>query len=542
MAIDLRTIKQAGPFALSSCLGENGVLGTFAGQSDRGEAVCVVVMAREQLAKPEVWQTAEQASQRLQSGMPNGCLTPVMWGQESGFFYMAYPFLQGVHLGGRVNASGLPSTVEVLEIGIGVLHALRELHNLGVSHRALNPASIFLPADGSAPLLLHCGWSRLLINAQGGPLNDNLMCILPFLAPEVVAQEGADTPSDIYSLAANLFFLLTGEPLFWDDAPDGLARLILTSPANLSALDALGNRALKELMEDMLEKDPEDRPPNIEALINRFQQVRDAMGGARPVVGRSETASQVSFSEQATMRFEPGMMEGEITSRGMEPVADGDDQRTTKSEEFQKPPSARELHQAQKKKSQQENLYRAQEAAEMARLERERQAEMERQASIDKQKQEIMKKRQMLKKALMVAAALLFVLMLAGGVYALYSYISSEEQQGQQNVAEIRKTQEEEAKRIKAQQEAKAKVTKTHEALKTYGTHVQGYLKRFGTWPVTFEDLKELKIELAETRPDGWGTELQLRGEGFIVSAGPDAKFDTKDDLWINSQTQELGP
>lgn len=531
MALDLSTLQQIGPYAITQCLGANSVVATYAATSQQGELYCLVAMPQPQLAQPAAWDQAQQAAQRLQSGMPPGVLVPEQWGMENNVYFMVYPFLEGTHLGGRVNAEGLPAPFETLDLAIHLLASLKQLHNLGISHRVLNPASIFLQ-EGNTPQLLHAGWARLLTNVTDGPLNDNLMCILPFLAPEVISQEGADFPSDVYGLAANLFFLLTGQPLFWDDSPRVLADQIISQPPDFSPLDALGNEDLKDLLEEMLEKDPEDRPPNLDALINRFLNIQNTFAPSGDA-----TAKHPRFSEQATIRLTPGM-EQEITAAGSNtPI-----HNQSGSSEFQKPPSARELQTQNKRKNQQEQLHRAQEATELAKLEKQRQLDIERQELIERQKAELRKKREMVKKAIMLVGVLIVILVLAGGVWGLYKYINDEQEAGQTNIVNIKKELEEDTQKIREQKEAENKLAQTNTLLTTMGKLNADYLKKFGIWPNSFDNFKELNAQLPETLEDSWKTPLDLRGEGFIVSAGPDAKFDTKDDLWINSATGELGP
>lgn len=537
MAIDLSQLTKIGTYMVNSCLGSNGVVATYDVTSLQAERFCLVAMAREQLAQPTAWNQAEQAAQRLQSGMPYGILVPEQWGQENDVYYMVYPFIEGTHLGGLINRSGLPTPFQAIDIALRLLENLKQLHNLGVSHRVINPASIFLP-DGGLPVLLHGGWSRMLVNAQNGPLNENLMSNLPFLAPEIILQEGADFPADVYSLGANLYFLLTGQPLFWDDSPQTLGDQIVAQEPDLTPLNVLNSPDLNDLIEEMLEKDPEDRPPNLDALTNRLLNIQNAF--PKPA-GFGEEAE--SYSEQATIRMDSSTMNPDETSQA------GSDLDPTivpgrgSAADYEKPPSARDLHKQSKRKNQQEQLQRAQEAAEMAKLEKQRQAELEKQNAIEKQKEEMKKKRAVVKKLLLLAGLLLVVAGIAGLFYGIYAYINNEEVQGQENIQVIRQQQEKEAQKIKQLKEAEMQLAQTKALLTTVGTVNLNYLKKYGIWPLTFDKLNELDpAGMPEALEDSWGTPLQLRPQGFIVSAGPDAKFDSKDDLWINSANLELGP
>ncbi|MGF1572458.1 MAG: protein kinase [Sumerlaeia bacterium] len=539
MAIDLSLLPQIGPYTINQCLGTNGVVATYDVTSLQGERFCLVAMPVEQLAQPTGWSQAEQAAQRLQSGMPPGVLVPEHFGQENDVYFMVYPFILGVHLGGFVNANGLPTPFQTIDIAIGVLENLKQLHNLGISHRVINPASIFLP-EGDSPVLLHGGWSRMLLNAQNGPLNENLMSNLPFLAPEIISQQGADFPADVYGLAANLFFLFTGQPLFWDDSPETLGQQIVSQAPDLSPLNSLNTPELNDLLEEMLEKDPEDRPPNLDALTNRFLNIQNAFPDSKDITTKNPASETQSYSDQATIRISPEHESYASLGEGEDPTVQLKNQ--TSADDLERPPSARELHQQNKRKNQHEQIQRAQEAAEMAKLEKQRQAELERQAAIEKQKEEMRKKREMVKKIILVVSLLIVVLILTGITYAIYAYISREEQAGTESIIAIKEEQEVNVQKIIENKEQETKMTQTREALKVVGSLNAEYLKKYGIWISSFEDFAELHKPLPENYNDGWGTPFQIRTQGFIMSAGPDAEFDTADDLWIDSDSLEIGP
>ena len=71
------------------------------------------------------------------------------------------------------------------------------------------------------------------------------------------------------------------------------------------------------------------------------------------------------------------------------------------------------------------------------------------------------------------------------------------------------------------------------------GTHHRRYISQNGRWASSFDALADAGAQ-ATLQKDGWGKDFDLR-EGFVVSAGPDRKWETSDDLWIDVEAMELG-
>src|SRR5690606_3354458 len=85
------------------------------------------------------------------------------------------------------------------------------------------------------------------------------------------------------SVGANLYFLLTGQPTHWTDDPRQLARLISTTAVNLKPLRQVVSGAAAEVVEEMLELDPQNRPVNFEALRDRLQSIANQMTESEPL-------------------------------------------------------------------------------------------------------------------------------------------------------------------------------------------------------------------------------------------------------------------
>src|SRR5215471_21543484 len=110
-------------------------------------------------------------------------------------------------------AGSRPSLETFLRIGIGLARAVAAVHARGVIHKDLHPRNVIVQADGSGVRLIDFGIAtRLTRESQGLAHPDNLEGTLAYLSPEQTGRVNrpVDVRSDLYSLGATLFTLLSG--------------------------------------------------------------------------------------------------------------------------------------------------------------------------------------------------------------------------------------------------------------------------------------------------------------------------------------------
>jgi serine/threonine-protein kinase len=147
-------------------------------------------------------------------------------GEVAGRPWFAVPRPRGETLRSRLSREDAVPADEAVRLTRELADALAQAHAEGIVHRDVSPENVLLasspPRDGgTAPschaLLTNLGLARALDVAAGAELTVTGMLVgtPAYMSPE---QAQGDRPidgrSDIYSLAAVLFEMLTGEPLF----------------------------------------------------------------------------------------------------------------------------------------------------------------------------------------------------------------------------------------------------------------------------------------------------------------------------------------
>lgn len=191
----------------------------------------------------------------------------------------------------------LPAT-EAARIGVGMVAALRAAHGADVLHRDVKPGNVLLCADGRV-VLTDFG---IAVVADTSTLTrtGELVGSMDFLSPERLRGRDPDPASDLWALGATLHQVVQGHPPFRRNTPLETAYAIAFDTYEPPA-DA---QTLAPLIEELLAKDPADRPPAPEVerrlravadttLVQDVSRIRPRLTGpasAAPPVGSAPPA------------------------------------------------------------------------------------------------------------------------------------------------------------------------------------------------------------------------------------------------------------
>ena len=155
---------------------------------------------------------------------------------ENGTTYIAMEYLQGAELHRMLAAKHKFSTSDVASIIYRLANALDFAHKNNVVHRDIKPANIFLVADNQ-PKLMDFGIARAPNrvadeqgNSEDAPFTlyckDNLLGTPNYMSPEQATYSPVDHRTDIYSLGAVMYEMLTGRRPFVADTVEKLLEKI----------------------------------------------------------------------------------------------------------------------------------------------------------------------------------------------------------------------------------------------------------------------------------------------------------------------------
>jgi hypothetical protein len=200
------------------------------------------------------------------AGHPN-VVTVYDAGEERGAPYIVEEYLEGgtvAELLARSPGHRLPID-QAVRIAADVSAALEFAHARGVVHRDLKPSNVWLTADGTAKLGDFGLVAALRQSASGtfARLTGEGMMVgtIAYVAPEQALGRPPNPRSDVYSLGAVLYELVTGSPPFaGDDALAIISQHLRTPPVAPAWRNPEVPERLDALIVALLAKDPEDRP------------------------------------------------------------------------------------------------------------------------------------------------------------------------------------------------------------------------------------------------------------------------------------------
>jgi tetratricopeptide (TPR) repeat protein len=159
-----------------------------------------------------------------------------------------------------------------LNIAEQVCAALEYAHNLSIVHRDIKPGNVWLTGDGTAKLGdfgLALALEDTRLTEEGGMIGT-----VAYLAPEQALGRAADPRSDLYSLGAMMYEMLTGRtPFQGDDIVSIISQHINTPPVPPSWHNPEVNEAVQALVLQLMSKIPEERPESAAAVRRRIQQI-----------------------------------------------------------------------------------------------------------------------------------------------------------------------------------------------------------------------------------------------------------------------------
>ncbi|HLJ94187.1 MAG TPA: protein kinase [Gemmataceae bacterium] len=176
------------------------------------------------------------------------CVFVLAADEEAGQPYIVMELMSGSTLQDLIKENG-PLSVEQAVIKImDVIEGLQEAHRLGVVHRDVKPSNCFVEPDGRVKVG-DFGLAKSLVADQHLTKTGSFLGTPQYASPEQVKAEAVDQQTDVYSVAATLYFLLTGRaPFQGRDAAATVAQIVSDSPPSLRTLRPTIPLALEKIV------------------------------------------------------------------------------------------------------------------------------------------------------------------------------------------------------------------------------------------------------------------------------------------------------
>jgi Tol biopolymer transport system component len=275
----------AGRYVIDRLVGEGGMATVYLARDVRHNRKVALKVLKPDLGAvvgPDRFLAEIQVTANLQH--PN--LLPLFdSGAAGGLLFYVMPYVEGESLRARLEREKQLPIEDAVHIATAVASALDYAHRQGVIHRDLKPENILL--HEGQPLVADFGIALAVSNAGGNRITQTGLSLgtPQYMSPEQATGDRAiDARTDIYSLGAVTYEMLTGEPPHTGSTSQAvIARVLTEKPRGIRASRPNVPAQVEGAVERALEKLPADRW----ATAKEFSE---ALSGARPVTMRARAA------------------------------------------------------------------------------------------------------------------------------------------------------------------------------------------------------------------------------------------------------------
>ncbi len=257
--------SEVGGYRLLRLLGAGGMGRVYeAEETGSGRRVALKLIAAEFTASPAAVERFRREGRLASCVAHPRCVFVLAADEAEGRPYIVMELMPGLTLQDVLNRDGPMSVEPALSKILDVIDGLREAHRLGVVHRDVKPSNCFVEADGRIKVG-DFGLSKSLVGGDALTQTGSFLGTPLFASPEQIKSEAVGPQSDVYSTAATLYCLLTGQAPFQGGDPAAtLARIVSETPPSMRSLRPGLPAALDKVVLHGLERDRAKRWRNLD--------------------------------------------------------------------------------------------------------------------------------------------------------------------------------------------------------------------------------------------------------------------------------------
>ena len=230
--------------------------------------------------------------------------------------YIAIEFIEGMTLRERITRGPVPPD-EAIEIATQAVSALCVAHRAGIVHRDIKPENVMIRPDGYVKVLdfgiaksgqreAGDGLTSPVWPANTRTRRGAILGTIRYMSPEQARGENVDARSDIWSLGAVLYEMLTDRAPFEGETPSAVRTALLEQePPSLAESDL--PPPLQKLLDKCLQKDPAKRFQASEELLAALRAIGKKSASRRSPVRRTLTVAALVLAGVTAALFMRGL-------------------------------------------------------------------------------------------------------------------------------------------------------------------------------------------------------------------------------------------
>lgn len=181
--------------------------------------------------------------------------------------YIVMEYIDGITLKEYIEEEKILTWKDTVHFVIQILRALQHAHDKGIVHRDIKPQNIMMFTDGTIKVM-DFGIAKFA-REEGKTATDQAIGSVHYISPEQAGGDVTDAKSDIYSVGAMMYEMLTGSKPFDSDNPVAIAVMHMQDiPERPRALNPDIPDGLEEIVLRAMEKSPADRYQSTAEMIS----------------------------------------------------------------------------------------------------------------------------------------------------------------------------------------------------------------------------------------------------------------------------------
>ena len=301
-----------GRYELLESLGSGGAAEVYRAE-DRllGREVALKFLRKEYAAEPGcVERFRDEARSAASLSHPNVVQIYELGASEAGHPFVAMEYVEGGTLKDKLDGSGKLDPVTAARMAAGISRALQAAHAHGIIHRDIKPQNVLVSGAEHVKVAdfgIACTPSSIT-EAKG------ITGTVRYMSPEQAAGNAVGEASDLYSLGAVFYEMLTGSPPFSGANQTAVAlKHVNEPPRPPKELEPHVPDVMNELALKLLAKSPSERPADAGALVDELEAAMEEVSRPEP-----QPASRPSRIYRASSRLLPAIAE---RRRGSSPTS-----------------------------------------------------------------------------------------------------------------------------------------------------------------------------------------------------------------------------
>ncbi len=226
--------------------------------------------------------------------------------------YLAIAYIDGVVLENRLKIDGIIPEIEALRIFRSIACALRYAWDgFQLIHRDIKPSNIMFTKD-MQPMLMDLGISKSVKDNSGLTMTGAIIGTPYYMSPEQArSDKNIDCRTDIYSLGATLYHMVTGSVPYDASSTVGVITKLISEPLPPpQGKNPRLSETCAAFIELVMAKNPDQRPTDWEAAIADCDRVINGSFPAKPLpkpgdsmVKTMPTAVPLNMEQNKTMKI-----------------------------------------------------------------------------------------------------------------------------------------------------------------------------------------------------------------------------------------------